>query len=189
MVWIADIERPPSMPLDQVHVALYGYFPQCAAAEERPYVWRLMSRDQLIVASGLRPSSDSAREVWPKLGITYDFRLTMRRTRNVRGKVIGPDGSMTDRKARTVTITDYDEIKDRVRRFAAERGGEVKFARVEGMRTYPVNKKVRMPICDVIGKVYVRDAVAFETVLRGGGPGTGKAYGLGMWYLPEIMGG
>ena len=186
MVWIADVARDASMPLDQVHVALYGYYPQCAAADARPYVWRLMSPDRMLIASDLRPSANSAREVRAQRGMTYDFRATIKRVRNVGGVTKRPDGTARPRNARAVVMTDHDEIKARVVRWAADRGGDVRYVRAENMREIRLGH-IRLPICDIIGKVYVSDADAFDSLLRSGGPGTGKAYGLGLWYLPEIM--
>lgn len=188
MVWIAEVSRDKSMPLDQAHVAIYGYFPQVARGDARPYVWRLLSADSMAIASHLRPSANGAREAYAGHGVTYDFRVTFKRVRNVGGTMTRTDGTKRKRTARAVEVRDHDELKARLIRFAAERGGDVRYVRIENQRVYEPAKGVKLPICDAIGKVYVRDPVAFDGLLSQGGPGTGKAYGLGMWYLPEIMG-
>lgn len=185
-MWVADVGRDASMPLEQVHVAIYGYYPQAARDEARPYVWRLLAPSRMLIGSHLRPSAPSAREVFARHGMTYDFRLTFKRVRNVGGTTVRPDGERRKRKGRAIEMRDHDEIKDRLIRFAGERGGDVRYVRVEAMREVRIGL-ARLPICDAIGKVYVRDPIAFERLLCSGGPGTGKAYGLGMWYLPEIM--
>lgn len=181
-MWVAEIERQDSMPIDQVHVALYGYFPQHPEGEVRPYVWRLLSRNCLLVGSRLRPTANTAREVYARQGVTYDFRLTFRRTRNVCW--MKKDGS---KGTKTVTISDYGELKRRLKEHVEGRGaGDLAYARITKLSVMRMGKK-RIPIAHAEGKVYVRDPVEFDAMLCHGGPGTGKAYGLGMWYLPEIM--
>lgn len=187
MVWIAEIGRDRSMPLDQVHVALYSYFPQVAHGEGRPYVWRLLDAERLLVASHLRPTANGAREVVARQGLTYDFRATIKRARNVRGSYTRPDGTRRNRTPRAVEMKDHDEIKRWATQFAEKRGGDIRYIRVENMCLYRPKHGVALPICTLVGKVFVRDADAFDQFLASGGPGTGKAYGLGMWYLPEIM--
>lgn len=187
MAWVADVPRDPSMPMDQVHVALYGYFPQIGPGDPRPYVWRLTGRDRVIIASRLRPSANGAREVFAPQGVTLDFRVTYKRVRMTGGGK-APDGEVRRSRSRPVEITDFAELKERLIRFAAERGGDVRYVRIENQRLYrPGKAGVGLPICDAIGKVFVRDPEAFDGLLCSGGPGTGKAYGLGMWWLPELM--
>lgn len=188
MAWIASVSRDQSMPIDQVHVALYGYFPQIAPGDARPYVWRLVAPDRILLASRLRPSAPGAREIVAPRGATLDFRVTWKRVRNVGGSYTCKDGSRRSRQKHAVEITGHDELKQRLVAFAAPRGGDVRYVRIEGQRLYrPGKTGVALPICDAIGKVYVHDPEAFDELLCGGGPGTGKAYGLGLWCLPEIM--
>lgn len=175
MVWIAEVSRDRSMPLDQAHVALYGYFPQVTRGEARPYVWRLTRTDTMLVASHMRPSANSAREVFVSNGITYDFRLSMTRI------------SRRSKTGKQFSVDDHDVLKRRVTDYAAAYGGDVRFVRITGMMMYHASDKgVRLPICAAVGKVYIRDAEAFDRLLCQGS-GRGKAYGLGLWYLPEIM--
>lgn len=175
MVWVAEVARDTSMPLDQVHVAAYGYFPQVARGDARPYVWRLLSQDRLLLASHLRPSANSAREAFVRNGLTYDFRLTMTRI------------SRRSKTGKQFSVDDHGVLKQRVIDYAAAYGGDVRFVRIEGMQMYAASAKgVRLPICAAVGKVYIRDAVAFDRLLCQGS-GRGRAYGLGLWYLPEIM--
>lgn len=175
MVWIAEVARDTSIPLDQVHVASYSYFPQIARGNARPYVWRLISADRILLASHLRPSANSAREVFVRCGVTYDFRLTMTRI------------SRKSRTGKQFSVDDHETLKQRVIDYAAPFGGDVRFVRIEAMRMYSASAKSgRLPICCAVGKVYVRDAAEFDRLLCQGS-GRGKAYGLGLWYLPEIM--
>jgi hypothetical protein len=188
MVWIATVDRPNAMPLDQVHVALYGYYPQCAARDARPYVWRLASQNTVMMASSMRPSAPSARQVMPQHGTTYDFKLVFKRTRNVGGTYTRPDGAKRQRDKKTIVMRNHDEIKKRLIEYTAPRGGAVKYVRIENMQQYNPTPTITLDICTAIGKVFVTDADQFDALLCSGGPSTGKAYGLGMWYLPEIMG-
>lgn len=185
MAWLAHLARGEA-PVDQVHVMLYGYFPQVALGDDRPFVWRLIGPDTIAVMSRLRPAANGAREMNVAAGLTYDFRLTCKRQRNCGGSYTDKDGERRPRKARPVTITLEDEVKERIRRHALRHGGDVRYVRIENMRELRMGD-IRLPICDAVGKIFVTDAAAFETLLTGGGPGTGKAYGLGMWWLPELM--
>ena len=55
------------------------------------------------------------------------------------------------------------------------------------MRFRSNQRQITLPIVDARGQVLVTDAEKFAALITSGGPGTGKAYGLGAWWLPQIM--
>lgn len=187
MAWIFEADLPASVPFGQVHVALYAYFPQIGHGESRPYVYRYLSPGRVAVLSALRPSAPAAREVRAHRGQTLQFRLTWNRVRNVRGSYTRPDGSYRKRVPRAAVIADPEELKARVAKFAAARGGLVRYIRCERPRILQVPGRFEVPIVDSEGMVYVDDEVAFDRLLCLGGPGTSKAFGCGLWWLPELM--
>lgn len=191
MLWIAEIDIPPGMPIDQIHVMLYSYFPQVQKGDARPYVWRLIGPGRAVVMSKLRPSSASARQIAiPEAPTTYDFAVTFKRVRNVGGTYTRDDGTKRNRTPKAVAIDDPAELSERMKRWVSGRGGDIGFVRIGGMRelSFPSGpRRITIPICDAVGKVLIRAPEAFSDMLWRGGPGTGKAYGCGMWWMPEIM--
>ena len=165
----------PRCAFEQIHVALYGYFPQSARDAERPFVWRVGEGGKAIyLASALRPTTPSM-EATIEAGRSYEFSLTYKRVRNC--------------KSKPIEIVAMPEMRERLIKWAADRGGDVGFVRLENPRAIHAQKhqkRVRLPIVDAYGSVFVRDAEAFERALVDGGPGTGKVYGLGMWWLDAI---
>jgi hypothetical protein len=188
MVWVADVAVPPEAPFAQVHVLLYAYFPWVRHGEPRPYVFRWRDRGTVAVCSQMRPAAPAVREAVAREGATYDFALTFNRVRNVSGSYRRPDGTWRKRPPRAVVIEDHAELKARVTGFAAGRGGDVRYVRVERPRVLRVPGRFEVPIADAVGKVVVTDADRFNELLWRGGPGTSKAFGCGMWWLPELMG-
>jgi hypothetical protein len=187
-VWVAEIFRPSTIPFEQIHVMLYSFFPSVTKDEGRPYVWRLLARDRIGIVSTCRPTAPGVREVSIKSGVTYDFVLTYRRERNVAGSYTRPNGTRRKRVAHTVTITSMPELRERLIRFAGDRGGAVGYVRLDHQRTLLIaSKHATLPIVDAVGNVLVTDADKFAVLLGSGGPGTGKAYGLGAWWLPQLM--
>ncbi|MGD9617313.1 MAG: hypothetical protein AB7H90_19060 [Alphaproteobacteria bacterium] len=186
-MWLATVGFGPDVPFEQIHVMLYSYFPQVTRGDPRPYVFRLLTRERLAVGSSLRPVAPDARRVSPERGVTYDFRLTFKRVRNIHGSDSRPDGTRRARVPRVVEITDPGEMKTRIARFAAPRGGSVRYVRVENVRLL-TTRRFTLPIADAVGKIYVDDAALIDReLLCNGGPSTGKSFGCGMWWLPELM--
>lgn len=174
-VWVAHVGRPMDVPIEQVHVLLYSYFP-LHFGERRPYVWRLLAADRIGVISLVRPTANAARQVEIMAGRTYEFMSTYKRTRNRGGK--------------EVRIDAMGELRERLIRFVGERGGAIGFVRLGGMREMVLPRRdgapITLPIVDAAGAVHVTDADRFATFLAYGGPAGGKAYGCGAWWLPEV---
>lgn len=175
MIYLATVPAPTA-PLSAVHTALYSYFPNSPQGE-RPFVWRYLSRDRIAMLSERQPAT-VCKEIHVDAGRTYEFRLTYKRERICRGK--------------PVEIRDFDDMRDRLKTWAEQRGAHVGFVRFDKKRSIQFHKpghRVMLPIVDATGTVIVSAAALFErSILLMGGPGTAKAYGLGMWWLPEIMG-
>lgn len=176
MIYLAKVPLP-RCPFEQIHVALYSYFPH-AVHGERPYVWSIADGGaSILMMSAMRPATTCA-EIHVEAGMTYSFDLTYKRVRNS-GKDHTP-----------VEISSMPELRERIIKFVGDRGGQIGFVRLDKMRAIECRKgehRVRLPIVDAAGQVYVTDAEKFEALLAGGGPGTGKAYGCGMWRLPELF--
>lgn len=188
-VWVADVVRPRTIPFEQIHVMLYSFFPGAPKEEgKRPYVWRMLAHDRICIMSAIRPTTSTAREIKIDAGVTLDFSLTYKRTRNVGGTYTRPDGEKRKRDEKTITITSMPELRERLIRFVGERGGAIGYVRLDRMREIRLKSKgATLPIVDAEGKVLVTNADKFAALLASGGPGTGKAYGLGAWWLPELM--
>lgn len=190
-IWTATVPLPASVPLDQVHVMLYSYFPATTPGESRPYVWRLLSRDRIGVVSAARPTTPAAAAFDLSAGITFDFVLTFKRVRNVGGGTsVRRSGEMRHRQYKPIRIDNMVELRERLVRFAGERGGSIGYARLDRMRDVVVHAGVRrisLPVVDAVGQVLVTDPDRFAALLASGGPGTGKAYGCGCWWLPSLF--
>ena len=189
-VWVAQVPLPASVPLAQVHVMLYSYFPGVGHGEARPYLWRLLAKDRVGIVSGARPTAPSARLVTVAAGVTLDFRLTYKRVRQSGGGHRRADGTRRQRQATPITLTSMPELRQRLIAFAGERGGSIGYVRLAGMGEMRVRKAdstITLPVVDAEGQVLVTDAEKFAGLLSTGGPGTGKAFGCGAWWLPSLM--
>ena len=188
--WTANVPRPASVPIEQIHVMLYSFFPGVPRGDGRPYVWRLLAMDRIGLVSAIRPAASNARQVEVAAGITYEFKLTYKRTRNSGGSSARPDGSRRQRSASSVTINSMVELRERMIRFVGERGGAIGYVRLDQMRDLRLQSRdrtVTLPIVDAAGQVRVTDPAQFVGLLTSGGPGTGKAYGCGAWWIPSLM--
>jgi hypothetical protein len=181
MAWLSIVPAA-DVPFDQQHVALYSYFPAFSRPapgepSHRPYVWRALDAKRLAVLSSVRSTAPRCAQITAEAGVTYAFETTIKRVRVCKGRYI--------------TFHDYGELCKWIKYFASNRGAQIGFISVKGFGELKFQKKVdrvRIPIAHVRGKMLVTDAAMFDAVLCGGGPGTGKAYGCGMWWLPEVMG-
>lgn len=177
-VWSFIAPRPATVPVEQVHILLYSYFPSIARGAPRPYVWRLLSPDRVGVISAMRPTAAKARCHELAAGTTLEFSLTYKRVRSVNGG------------ERYVTISSMTELRERLIAFAGQRGAAIGYVRLDKMRDLQLSggdRNIRIPIVDACGAMLVTDAERCAGLLASGGPGTGKAFGCGAWWIPQIM--
>lgn len=169
-MWVAQIPRPP-VPLPVLHQMLYGYFDDCPEGE-RPFIFRL-ERGSLILASSRKPLC-SAAEVKPEMGKVYQFDAILKPMNGGGRNPIEGNDARREWIGRNV------------------RGAEVKFCQIQDMPDLRFRRDggrtVVVPLCRAVGTVQVTDPEVFDAFLSGGGPGTAKAYGCGLWVLPELMG-
>ena len=186
MIHVATVPRDPSTSIGQVHAMLYSYFPG-AAQGERPFVWRLLAADRVAVVSATPSSALDRRAVRLEAGATYAFELAMKAARNA-----DRDQPRGGRRQGEVESTAPAQVRGRLARYAAERGIAVGFSRVTLMAHMGIasrGRRIPIPVAHVKGLALVTDADAAERMIAAGGPGTGKAWGLGLWWLPELMAG
>lgn len=176
--YLSFVRRDPSTAVQDVHAMLYSYFPWTRPGDPRPFVWRMLAPDRLAVLSARPSAAPGCREVVLPAGVTLDFALAYKRVRNA--------------GHRPVVLTDPAEMAERLRAFAAVRGVAVGFCRVVGQDRLHLPHKGRppiaLPVAHAAGKAVVVDPDKAAAMLASGGPGTGRAYGLGLWWLPEVMG-
>lgn len=187
MMYLSIVQPPPG-PLANWHVALYGYFPGSKdfpvnksyarqnSGTQRPYVWRLLDRERVAMLSRIKPACPSVA-VDVTAGVAHRFRATLR-----------CDGFRGGRSY----IRNNAEAHAWVKRAASDGGGLVTFVHVAPARKLQIERGgsrslVTVTICDVEGIVVPNDADLFEKFLVFGGPGTAKAYGCGMWWLPDLF--
>lgn len=175
-MWLARVPLP-DCPVYAVHQVLWGYY-DLAPGEPRPFLYRVAG-DGIDLLSRLKPRCP-AREIRLESGRVYQFEALLS---PVKGDTHGEGRKYWD-------IRGNDERRAwLVRRFE---GADLTFCQAFDRPTLrfvrPGGEKVTVPRCVMRGTVYVRDRAAFtEAVLRG--PGKGKAWGCGLVWLPEVMGG
>lgn len=171
-MWVANVPNP-QVPLASVHKHLFGYFPGFPDGDARPFVFGVNeNKERIVMASAIRPACP-AIEVHPQEGISYQFQALLRPENGG-----GRGGHRSN-----------DERRDWLRRNV--RGAQVGFVEFFDLADLHCTKSdgqfVRFARCRAAGVAFVTDAMAFEEFLCAGGPGTGKTFGMGMWYLPELM--
>lgn len=189
-VWSAIVPLPAHVPLEQVHVMLYSYFPDHPPGAPRPYVWRLIDKGHIGIVSSTRPTAMSAQAHDLPAGVTLDFKLTFKRERTVGGSYTRADGTRRQRERKIVTIGKMAELRQWLIAFAAGRGVGIGYVRLDSMRDLRIERRERticLPIVDAAGQMLITDPDLCAGLLAGGGPGTGKAYGCGCWWLPSLF--
>lgn len=178
-MFLSLVPRPPA-PLAGIHTALFGYFPGMATdrPRERLFLWRGYDRGRLVMLSRIEPAT--ACVAFTVAGArVYQFRTDLRRTKHC------------GRDRREVTIEGNNDLRAWISRAAEAGGGKITYVSVSNHRQIKFNKDastlVRLEAISVSGLVQIVDAPRFADFLAFGGPGTGKPYGLGMWWLPEVM--
>lgn len=169
-MWVAQLPKPAA-PLASLHKFLFGYFPGYPDGSPRPFVFRI-EHDSILMGSAVQPSCE-ARRVQPRAGTTYQFDTIVKPMNGGgRNPIEGNDRrrAWLERNVRGARIT-FCEIHD---------APNVRTRKSDG-------KLVTFPVCRAIGTLTVTDADEFTDFLLRGGPGTAKAYGCGMWVLPELM--
>ncbi|TCP06604.1 type I-E CRISPR-associated protein Cas6/Cse3/CasE [Caldimonas thermodepolymerans] len=169
-MWVAQIPKP-RVPLASLHRLLFAYFPDHPANAPRPFLFRI-EHDSLILGSTLKPSC-AAKHVQPQAGMTYQFDAIVKPMNGGGRNPIDGNARRRDWVARNL------------------RGAQIGYCEVYDLPDLRTRKsdgrRIVVPVCRVVGALTVTDADEFIRFLRRGGPGTAKAYGCGMWVLPELM--
>lgn len=170
----------PTTPLAGIHTVLAGYFPDRPndGPRERLFLWRGYDAGRLVMLSRTEPATACAAFTVVSSRV-YPFIAELRRTKHC-GK-----------NRREVTIEGNDNLRAWLSRATEAGGGKITYATFRNPRTIKFQKNaetiVRLETITVSGLAQIVDAPRFADFLAGGGPGTGKPYGLGMWWLPETM--
>ena len=121
----------------------------------------------------MRPHAENAVQVRPRQGVAYQFDAILR-PENSGGKIV-------------------KRTKDERRLWLSRnvRGASLSFVEFHDLSPLHIRKsdghRLSATRTRAIGVACVTDAEEFDQFLARGGPGTFKAYGLGLWLLPELM--
>ncbi len=178
-MFLALVPRPP-VPLAGIHTVLSGYFPgqPMDGPRERLFLWRGYDSTRLAMLSAIEPATACVAFTVVS-GRVYPFKAELRRTKHC------------GRNRREVRIEGNDNLRAWLARGAEAGGGRVTYASFTNPREIKfqknINTRVTLQAISVSGLVQIVDAPRFADFLAFGGPGTGKPYGLGLWWLPEVM--
>ncbi|WP_198151032.1 type I-E CRISPR-associated protein Cas6/Cse3/CasE [Hyphomicrobium sulfonivorans] len=142
-------------------------------------MWKLIDSERVAMLSNIKPACTCV-PVSALAGVALEFKATLR-----------CDGSRTQGKhrRRVSYVRSRVEIREWLKRAAMDGGCEVTYVDVGEPRQLEIkrrDKTITMSIVDVSGIVIAHDADTFERFLVFGGPGTGKVYGCGMWWIPAL---
>lgn len=184
-MWVAVLPRP-ALPLSEIHKAIWGYFPEAADGDARPFLWRPLEGDRVAILSRLKPACPAVL-VRPESGRVYGFEVLLK-TELVRGRKNRGPGRLS-KPGQRIALTDNAGRKAWLCRNLA--GADATFVQfydrppIELVRSD--GRRLTIPVAIARGTLHVRERAAFAAFLCAGGPGSAKVYGCGMWWLPELM--